>query len=131
MLTPDDEDLLRATVLPALDRHHLSLLLHGLRTFQSIAARTDAPRDLPDRSSLEAWVAGQPVLEGDPGFQEALVEQLCRLRDPLRTIAGCVGVAPLDLGGDALLAWVQEQVDARLSSPAASPTEEAPSPPPG
>ncbi|MBM5816308.1 MAG: hypothetical protein FJ083_06890 [Cyanobacteria bacterium K_Offshore_surface_m2_239] len=131
MLTPDDEDLLRATVLPALDRHHLSLLLHGLRTFQAIAARADAPPDLPDRSSLEAWVADQPALAGDPGFQEAFVEQLCRLRDPLRTIAARVGVPPLDLGGDALLAWVRERVDARLSPLAASPPREASSPPPG
>ncbi len=131
MLTPDDEVLLRTSVLPALDRHFLSLLLHGLRTFQAIAARAEAPRDLPDRASLVAWVAEQPPLEGDPGFQEAFVDQLCHLRDPLRTLAARHGVSPLDLGGEALLAWVQEQVDARLSRPVASPPEGATTPPPG
>jgi hypothetical protein len=131
MLTPDDEDLLRTTVLPARDRHALSLLLHGLRTFQAIAARTDAPRRLPDRSLLEAWAADQPSLEGDPGFQEAFVEQLWRLRDPLTTIAAREGLAPLDLGTDALRAWVREQAEERLSPPAASSPEEATTPPPG
>jgi hypothetical protein len=131
MLTPEDQDLLRTTLLPALERHFLSLLVHGLRTFQAIAASGDAPNRLPDRPRIEAWVALQPPLAEDPAFQEAFVEQLCRLRDPLLAIAARGSQSPLDLPVAALVAWVSEQADARLTPLAASPPAEAPTPPPG
>jgi hypothetical protein len=130
MLTSEDQVLLQSTVLPFQDRHLLSLLVHGLRTLQAIAAATEAPRRLPDRAAMEEWVALQASLAGDPGFQEAFVEQLCRLRDSLQAIAEGEGVSPLDLPVERLLAWVQERAEARLSSLAATPPAAASSPPP-
>ncbi len=131
MLTPEDQALLQTMVLPIQDRHMASLLVHGLRTFQAIAAATDTPGRLPDRPAIAAWVALQPPLTGDPGFQEAFVDQLCLLQDPLRTLAAREGLAPLDLPTATLLTWVKEQADARLTPPAATPPGEASSPPPG
>ncbi|MEB3318753.1 MAG: hypothetical protein VKO39_11520 [Cyanobacteriota bacterium] len=131
MLTPDDQALLGTTLLPTLERHFLSLLVHGLRTFQAIAATSDAPEELPDRLHIEAWVARQPPLAEDPGFQAAFVEQLCRLRDPLLTISIRDGQAPLDLRVETLVAWVREQADARLNGSAITPPAAGPIPPPG
>jgi hypothetical protein len=135
MLTPEDQALLEATLLPALERHFLSLLAHGLRTFQAIAATTDPPtglpKPLPDRLQIEAWAASQASLADDPGFREAFVEQLCRLRDPLGEIAARGGQSPLDLPIEALVAWVREQADGRLSRPATPPPAAEPIPPPG
>jgi hypothetical protein len=143
MLTPEDQALLEATLLPALERHFLSLLAHGLRTFQAIAATTgqliDQPTDqptgqpkrLPERLQIEAWAASQASLADDPGFREAFVEQLCRLRDPLGEIAARGGQSPLDLPIEALVAWVREQADGRLSRPPSPPPAAEPIPPPG
>ena len=147
MLTPEDQALLEATLLPVLERHFLSLLAHGLRTFQAIAATTDQPTDhptdqptdpptgqpkpLPERLQIEAWAASQASLADDPGFREAFVEQLCRLRDPLGEIAARGGQSPLDLRIEALVAWVREQADGRLSRPATPPPAAEPIPPPG
>jgi hypothetical protein len=143
MLTPEDQALLEATLLPALERHFLSLLAHGLRTFQAIAATTDQlidqptdqptgqPKRLPERLQIEAWAASQASLADDPGFREAFVEQLCRLRDPLGEIAARGGQSPLDLPIEALVAWVREQADGRLSRPASPPPAAEPIPPPG
>jgi hypothetical protein len=132
MLTPNDQALLEATLLPALERHFLSLLVHGLRTFQAIAVSADLPEQLPDRLHIETWVARQPPLAEDPGFQEAFVEQLCRLREPLRTIALRDGLSPLDLRVEALVAWAREQADARLKGSAGvTPPAAGSIPPPG
>jgi hypothetical protein len=131
MLTPEDQALLEATLLPALERHFLSLLAHGLRTFQVIAATADEPNQLPERPQIEAWVAAQATLADDPAFQQAFVEQLCRLRDPLGEIAARDGLSPLDLQIEALVGWVREQAEARLSRPEPpSPAAET-APPPG
>ena len=135
MLTPEDQALLEAALLPALERHFLSLLAHGLRTFQAIAATTDPPsglpKPLPDRLQIEAWAACQASLAEDPGFREAFVEQLCRLRDPLGEIAARGGQSPLDLPIEALVARVREQADGRLSRQAPPPQAAEPIPPPG
>ena len=135
MLTPEDQALLEATLLPALERHFLSLLAHGLRTFQAIAATTDPPtgqpKPLPERLQIEAWASSQASLADDPGFRDAFVEQLCRLRDPLGEIAARGGQSPLDLRIEALVVWVREQADGRLSRPAPPPPAAEPIPPPG
>ncbi|MFN9545717.1 MAG: hypothetical protein ACK6AD_01395 [Cyanobacteriota bacterium] len=132
MLTPEDQERLAGTPLPALERHVLSLLVHGLRTFQAIAASTDTPERLPERAHIEAWVARQAPLADDPAFQAAFVDQLCRLQDPLRLIAARDGQSPLDLPIEALVAWVSAQADARLKrpTPSSAPTVGTP-PPPG
>ena len=37
MIEADELAELESTLLPALERHHLRLLAHGLRTFQTVA----------------------------------------------------------------------------------------------
>ncbi|MFN9621435.1 MAG: hypothetical protein ACK587_01145 [Cyanobacteriota bacterium] len=131
MLTPEDQALLDATLLPALERHMLRLLVHGLRTFQAIAARDDHPEGLPERPRIAAWVAAQDAVADDPAFQEAFVEQLCRLRDPLQAIADRESRLPLDLPIEALVARVREQAAARVNPPATPPPAAGTIPPPG
>ncbi|MFN9643836.1 MAG: hypothetical protein ACK6BG_01640 [Cyanobacteriota bacterium] len=127
MLTPEDQALLETTLLPALERHFLRLLAHGLRTFQAIAASSGESDRLPDPPQIASWVASQGPLADDPAFQEAFVEQLCSLRPPLEAIGDLEGRAPLDLPMEALVAWVSSQAATRVNSPPAAGTI----PPPG
>jgi hypothetical protein len=121
MLSPEDQALLAASLLPIRERHDLSLLAHGLRTFQAIAATTAEPLRLPDRFQIEAWAARQASLADDSAFQEAFVEQLGRLVDPLKAIAARQGRSPLELRLEELVAWVTEQADDRLNRPGSTP----------
>ena len=66
---------LEATLLPALERHHLRLLAHSLRSLQAIAAHQPAGA-LPDHDAMRAWASQQPALADSPCFQAVLVEQL-------------------------------------------------------
>lgn len=117
VLTPEDLELLEGSLLPALERHHLRLLAHGLRTFQAIAASTPDPERLPDRETIEIWAAQQAPLANDPAFREAFLEQLARLVDPLEEIAARRGQSALTLELAQLVRWAKEQADARLNSP--------------
>ena len=125
---------LESTLLPSLERHHLRLLAHGLRTLQAItASHWGAP---PDRSTIAFWAAGQAEIADDPRFREAFVEQLLTVADQLGVIAQETGREPMALELGDLVAWAQRCADDRiahdhLAAPQLSPTEGAGSPPPG
>ena len=121
VLTPEDLELLEGSLLPAVERHFLRLLAHGLRTFQVIAAASPDPAQLPDRQTLATWVAHQAPLAHDPAFQEAFLEQLTRLVDPLQEIASRHGQSVLSLELSQLVQWATEQADARLNAPVPPP----------
>lgn len=64
-LSRADAERIEATLLPNLDRHHLRLLAHCLRSFQAIAdPRQSGP--LPDRRTLEQWLLQQPQFLDEP-----------------------------------------------------------------
>lgn len=115
MLTPADLELLEGSLLPAMERHYLRLLAHGLRTFQAIAASTVHPDQLPARMEIDIWAAQQTSMADDPAFRETFVDQLMRLVDPLEEIAARSGQSPLALQLPQLVRWAQEQADTRLS----------------
>ena len=137
MISEDDLRELEATLLPALERHHLRLLAHALRTFQSLGEGVWAEGSgcgLPARAQLEAWAAAQPAIADDPGFRDAFVEQLLGAGVQLEEIAawrrrsGGEGAAsPLALQLNDLVAWARQQADARLNLPGQAPGA---SPPP-
>lgn len=118
---------LESTLLPALERHHLRLLAHGLRTFQAVAGRRLGP--LPTSDALAAWASGQPQLAGDPGFAATFLQQLAGLGDQLELIAARRGCDPLGLELADLITWAEHQAQERLELPSlrADPT----APPPG
>ena len=108
---------LEATLLPALERHHLRLLAHGLRTLQAISRSTAAalqPGPLPDQAAIGAWVRQQPPIADDAVFQAALVEQLVATGWQLERIAAELNRAPLALELADLSAWATRQADRRL-----------------
>jgi hypothetical protein len=121
-LTLAELEELEATLLPALERHHLRLLAHGLRTLQTIARSTVAPAEaaalqpaaLPDRAAIDAWVRQQPPIADDAAFQAALVEQLMATGWQLERIAAELGRSPLTLELADLSAWATRQADRRL-----------------
>ncbi len=121
MLTSEDLELLEASLLPALERHYLRLMAHGLRTLQAIASSTEAPLQLPNRVQMEAWVASQASMADDPAFQAIFLEQLIRLLEPLEEISSRCHQPPLALQIPELVAWAKEQADARLSRPGQPP----------
>jgi hypothetical protein len=113
---------LDSVLLPALERHHLRLLAHGLRTLQAAAG---PDRALPSRGALEAWAAEQPAIADDPGFRHAFVEQMVGVGVQLERIAAANGTDPLDLNLTTLARWAQAEADRRLNGPPRA------SPPPG
>ena len=87
---------LEATLLPALERHHLRLLAHSLRSLQAIAAHQPAGA-LPDHDAMRAWASQQPALADSPCFQAVLVEQLEAAGRQLQQLATSLGRSPLAL----------------------------------
>jgi len=87
---------LEATLLPALERHHLRLLAHSLRSLQAIAAHQPAGA-LPGHDAMRAWASQQPALADAPCFQAVLVEQLEAAGRQLQQLATSLGRAPLAL----------------------------------
>ena len=126
MLNPDELNLLDSTLLPSVERHHLRLLAHGLRTLQAAASRRQGP--LPERHQLEAWASAQPALAEDRQFAAAFLPQLEELGAQLAVIAAAAGVSPLALDLEQLRAWAQAQADQRLG--AVNPAQAAAGPPP-
>jgi hypothetical protein len=126
VLDPQELNLLEGTLLPSLERHHLRLLAHGLRTLQAAAGRRQGP--LPERRQLETWAASQPALAGDRQFAAAFLPQLEELGGQLVAIAAVEGVTPLALELEQLRRWAQDQADQRLG--AITPGPAAANPPP-
>jgi hypothetical protein len=129
MLSESELRTLESTLLPALERHHLRLLAHGVRTLQAVAGAGGA---LPSREALAAWAAAQAAIAADPSFREAFIDQMLGLGVQLERIAAAaVGAeapsprGPLDLELDDLVRWARAQADRRLNE--ADPA----SPPPG
>ena len=87
---------LEATLLPALERHHLRLLAHSLRSLQAMAAHQPAGA-LPDHDAMRAWASQQPALADSPCFQAVLVEQLEAAGRQLQQLATSLGRSPLAL----------------------------------
>jgi hypothetical protein len=111
-LRHEEATLLEATLLPHLERHHLRLLAHGLRSFQAMVGRCHG--ELPSARDLENWLAQQPGLEADPGFRDCFRQQLIGLGQQLEQIAAELHCTPLALSLDQLIGWATAQADARL-----------------
>ena len=128
MLSPQELAELEASLLPSLERHHLRLLAHSLRSLQAAAGRRSGP--LPARAELLAWALDQPELEAEPGFCQAFLDQLQRAGSQLERIAqersGSGQTAlppsqskpagPLGLSLADLLAWAGQQADLRIAN---------------
>jgi hypothetical protein len=113
MLTPDELAGLEATLLPALERHHLRLLAHGLRTLHQIADRRHG--DPPAAAAIRRWVLQQDATAGDQAFAAAFSAQMLSVAAQLRTIAGPSRQA-LDLELNDLESWARHQADSRLAN---------------
>lgn len=103
---------LESTLLPALERHHLRLLAHGLRTLQTIAGRSEGPP--PELGVIETWALAQPAIAGDAGFAQAFASQLQSAGEQLSAIGASSGRSALAVGLDDLISWAKAQADARL-----------------
>ncbi len=101
-LSRADAEQIEATLLPNLDRHHLRLLAHCLRSFQVIAdPRRSGP--LPDRRSLEQWLLIQPQLADEPEFRDLLLSQFLAAAEQLQDLAKQRHLTPLELNLGALI----------------------------
>ncbi len=101
-LSRADAEQIEATLLPNLDRHHLRLLAHCLRSFQVIAdPRRSGP--LPDRRSLEQWLRKQPQLADEPQFRDLLLSQFLAVAEQLQDLAKQRDLTPLELNLGALI----------------------------
>jgi hypothetical protein len=117
-LSPAELAELESTLLPALERHHLRLLAHGLRTLQAIATAHGSQRDsdkLPDRAAIRAWAANQPQIAQDSAFIDLLSDQLESAGRQLAQLAAERGLPPLDLELRDLTAWATKQANQRIA----------------
>lgn len=119
-LSHDEIHLLDSTLLPVLERHHLRLLAHALRTLQQVQADCGSTA-LPDAEAIERWLLQQPSLNGEPDFSSLLAAQLHSAGKQLQRLAAARGLSPLELELDDLIAWSLQQADQRLASEAAAP----------
>jgi len=120
-LSQAEAERLDATLLPHLERHHLRLLAHGLRSFQAMAGRQEGA--LPSAPLLSHWLAQQPELAGDPGFRDAFHQQLIGLGQQLEQIAAVEGCTPLGLSLEQLIHWAKAQADGRLAQQQPNPDQ--------
>lgn len=112
MLAEAELQQLEATLLPTLERHHLRLLAHGLRSLQAAAGRRDGPP--PPPQAIATWLAQQPGYDHDPDFTTAFLRQLEALRAQLEAIAADCGREPLALDLNDLCRWATAAADRRV-----------------
>ncbi len=112
-LTTEELAQLESTLLPALERHHLRLLAHGLRSLQAIAGCRSGP--LPETGMIAAWVCRQPAISTDAAFQEVFTAQLGRLGEELTLLAAQRNCEPLALELGDLCTYALNQANQRLS----------------
>lgn len=103
---------LEATLLPVLERHHLRLLAHGLRTLQEIAGHRQGPP--PDRAALERWASGVEPLRDDPSFEQTFLDQLEAAGRQLEELAQTLGSSALALELSDLCHGARAAADQRL-----------------
>jgi len=128
-LSAAEVNQLDAVLLPALERHHLRLLAHSLRTLQLVhGGRCDG--QLPTLAHIEQWLLLQPSLSEEPLFAQQLAQQLLGAGQQLERRAQQLGLAPLELDLDSLIAWAQELADQRLASEPPTRPQTAPTAPP-
>ena len=128
-LSTAEVDRLDATLLPALERHHLRLLAHALRTLQQVQRHTHSPH-LPEPAAIAQWLLEQPGLIQDPDFCGQLALQLHGAGRQLEALASQHGVTPLELELEALISWARDQADRRLATAAPTTPREPPVTPP-
>ncbi|NDC34645.1 MAG: hypothetical protein EBZ51_04480 [Synechococcaceae bacterium WB9_2_112] len=116
---------LESTLLPALERHHLRLLAHALRTLQQVQRHTGSSH-LPAPAAIEQWLLEQPGLTQDPDFCRTLALQLSSAGLQLEELGQQHGVPPLALELEALISWARDQADRRLAT---APPTTPPAPP--
>ncbi len=117
-----DLALLEATLLPTLERHHLRLLAHCLRSLQQIAGRREG--SMPSRSSLRSWLAHTPSLASEPEFRQVLLEQLESGARQLEQLA-------IDRRRDPLALELGDLIDAAEAAARSRLSLTDPPPPPG
>jgi hypothetical protein len=123
VLSPAELQQLESTLLPALERHHLRLLAHGLRTLQAIAGQRSGA--VPPAAAIGTWAAGEPLIQSDPDFADAFLEQMQSVSRQLEIIAAASGRQPLELDLNDLVLWARQQADQRIRA-----REAASGPPP-
>ncbi len=128
-LSPAEVNQLDSMLLPALERHHLRLLAHALRTLQQVACESNT-QQLPPQDAIERWLLQQPQLSQESAFAQQLAQQLCSAGRQLALVAAEHGMAPLQLELVTLMSWARHQADQRLASPAPGQPLPEPSAPP-
>ena len=101
-LTKEDIEQIEATLLPALERHHIRLLAHCLASFKSMA--NDSKKGpLPNKDSRLKWCLKQPELSNQKSFIPILLEQMEVAGLELEQLASERLITPLELNIEDLI----------------------------
>ena len=119
---------LDALPLSALERHHLRLLAHALRTLQTMLRDQDEAQ--LDPGTITAWLVRQPAVADEPEFAVTLGAQLQVAGQQLQQLAAPLGRSILELELDDLIGWALRQAGPHLASGPPTTPQPPPTPPP-
>ena len=108
-LSLEEIQLIEATGLPGVERHHLRLLAHCLSCFKDMSNCNNSSGDLPKDNIRLKWCLDQPKFAEDRAFVSVLLEQFDVAAQQLEEIAAYMGVSPLQLNIEDLIKFRLDQ----------------------
>ena len=95
-LSKDDINLIGSTNLSTSEKHHLRMLLHCLKCFQSMSTSHEEGL-IPGKEVWLDWCLKHPKMVKDDEFVQVLFDQFSGAATQLERLSNALEVAPLDL----------------------------------
>ena len=95
-LSKDDINLIGSSNLSVSEKHHLRMLLHCLKCFQSMAKENEKGL-IPGKEIWLEWCLQNPIMLKDDEFVQVLFEQFSGAAIQLERLSNALKVPPLDL----------------------------------
>ena len=95
-LTKEDINLIAATNLSLIQKHHLRMLLHCLECFKLMSDESERGL-IPAKEIWLEWCLKNPIMFNDDEFLQVVLEQFAGAAVQLNSLSHGLKVAPLDL----------------------------------
>ena len=95
-LSKEEINLIASTNLSVVEKHHLRMLIHCLKCFQSMR-KVNEEGLIPGKEAWLEWCLKNPIMFKDDEFVQVLFEQFSGAAIQLERLSNALKVAPLDL----------------------------------
>ena len=95
-LSKEDINLIGSSNLSVSEKHHIRMLLHCLKCFQSMG-KGNKKGSIPGKETWLEWCLQNPIMLKDDEFVQVLFEQFSGAANQLDRLSNSLKVAPLDL----------------------------------